>query len=404
MLGARPQFIKAAPVHRAMMKAGITEILLHTGQHHDAAMSDIFFSELGLNAPDISLGISGGGHGDMTGRMLIALEQVMTATPCDAVLVYGDTNSTLAGALAASKLGIPVIHQEAGLRSFNRSMPEEVNRIATDHLADLLLAPTRRALERLGTEGLASRAIHVGDVMLDIAIEGRRRAEALATTGRDVLLDLGLHDRGHAILTLHRAESTDVPNRLATLLDASVAAAGGRPIIFPVHPRTRGAIQRDGLELSTAIRSIAPLGYIDMTRLVSTADVVMTDSGGLQKEAYFHRVPCVTFRSETEWPETIAAGWNRLWTEPRYASRREINDYGSGSAAETSVRAIDAFIRDGVAAAVGVAAERSGTSRTRDGIRRANAARPKPPRGTTPLLEPAYLRQGGHAVSLAPVD
>jgi UDP-GlcNAc3NAcA epimerase len=345
VVGARPQFIKAAPVHRAMKEAGIREILVHTGQHHDAAMSDVFFTELGLDEPDFNLGISGGGHGEMTGRMLGALEKVLTTTPCDAVLVYGDTNSTLAGALAAAKLGIPIIHQEAGLRSFNRAMPEEINRVVTDHAADLLLAPTRQAIKHLVDEGLGARAILVGDVMLDVAIEARQRADQLAASGRDILADLGLNCDGHAIMTLHRAESTKEPRHLARLIDACLDVALGRPIIFPVHPRTQAVIEQADLKLSASIRQIAPVGYVDMTRLVSTADVVLTDSGGLQKEAYFHRVPCVTLRSETEWPETIICGWNRLWSEPAYAPRCEITEYGSGQAAKASVDAIRTFLQ-----------------------------------------------------------
>jgi UDP-GlcNAc3NAcA epimerase len=344
VIGARPQFIKAAPVHRALKDAGITEILVHTGQHGDPNMSDVFCDELGLAAPDLSLGVSGGGHGNMTGRMLIALEEVMMANPCDAVLVYGDTNSTLAGALAAAKLGIPVVHQEAGARSFNRLIPEEINRAVTDRVADLLLAPTRHALGHLVAEGLGSRAVHVGDVMLDIALEARQRVEQLAEAGRDVLVDIGIGRSGHALMTIHRAESTNEPSQLARLIDACLDEAAGRPIIFPVHPRTHSVIERAGITLPQSIRRSGPLSYLDMTRVLSTADLVLTDSGGLQKEAYFHRVPCVTLRSETEWPETVMCGWNRLWTESTYAERREIEDYGTGNAAVTSVNAIRSFL------------------------------------------------------------
>lgn len=344
VLGARPQFIKAAPVHRAMVEHGLTEILVHTGQHCDPAMSAVFFAELGLPAPDAFLGISGGGHGDMTGRMLSALERVMMSTPCDAVLVYGDTNSTLAGALAAAKLGIPVIHQEAGLRSFNRTMPEEINRVLTDRIADLLLAPTRQAIEHLTAEGLGSRAIHVGDVMLDVMLQAQQLSERCAAPGRDILDELGLGRSGHALMTIHRAESTDDPRHLSRLITACLDEAAGRPIIFPVHPRTERVIKREEIRVPAAIRMTGPLSYLDMTRLLSTAELVLTDSGGVQKEAYFHRVPCVTLRSETEWPETIACGWNRLWTEPSYAPRCEIDDFGTGTAAIASVSAIRSFL------------------------------------------------------------
>jgi UDP-GlcNAc3NAcA epimerase len=344
VVGARPQFVKAAAMSRAIAAAGMAECLVHTGQHQDPAMSEVFFEELGLRQPDVHLGISGGGHGAMTGRMLSALEQVMQEVPCDAVLVYGDTNSTLAGALAAAKLGLPVIHQEAGLRSFNRAMPEEINRVVADHVADLLLAPTQQAMVHLAAEGLAARAVHVGDVMLDVALAARRRTEMLAEQGRDILLALGIPQRGHAVMTIHRAESTESGVTLLRLVAAACAAAAARPIIFPVHPRTQALIERDGLRLPPQIRPIPPLGYLDMTRLVATADLVLTDSGGLQKEAYFHRVPCVTLRGETEWPETIACGWNRLWTEAAYRPRREIADYGEGRAAEASVAAIRAFL------------------------------------------------------------
>ena len=345
VVGARPQFVKAAAVSRAFAADGrIVERIVHTGQHFDAAMSDRFFEELGIPAPKHDLGIAGLGHGAMTGRMLERLDALMREEAPSAVLVYGDTNSTLAGALAASKLGIPLVHVEAGLRSFNRAMPEEINRVVTDHVSDLLLCPTGLAVENLRREGIERGVRHVGDVMFDATLFAAERSVGRST----VLADLDLAPGGYALATVHRAENTDDPARLAEVMDYLSGAAEKRPVILPLHPRTKAALARTEPALARTdmtprgVRVIAPVGYLDMNRLLAGAALVMTDSGGLQKEAYFHRVPCITLREETEWRETVDAGWNRLWKTPEtdVPPRREIADYGTGQAAHACVDAI----------------------------------------------------------------
>jgi UDP-GlcNAc3NAcA epimerase len=330
VVGARPQFIKAAPVSAALERAGLREILVHTGQHFDAAMSDVFFDELGLRQPDHHLAIHSLGHGAMTGRMLEELEAVMLAERPAQVLVYGDTNSTLAGALAAAKLNIPVAHVEAGLRSFNRRMPEEVNRVLADHVSALLFCPTLAAVENLKAEGITRGVHHVGDVMHDATIAAAERARARST----VLEQHGLAPRDYAVATIHRAENTDDAARFARVLTWLEMAAKERPLVMPVHPRTRKLIEARGWA-PNGVKLLPPIGYLDMAMLLANAAAVFTDSGGLQKEAYFHRVPCVTLRDETEWVETIEAGWNRLWTRSDYAGlQHEIAEYGNGDAAE----------------------------------------------------------------------
>lgn len=328
ILGARPQFIKAAPVSRALRTAGVSETLVHTGQHFDELMSNVFFEELGLTKPAYNLEINRLGHGAMTGRMLEKLEEVMLAEHPAMVLVYGDTNSTLAGALAASKLHIPVAHVEAGLRSFNPRMPEEINRVVADRLSVLLFCPTATAVKNLAAEGI-SKGVHlVGDVMFDATIALVSRAKKQSK----ILEALRLEPGAYAVATIHRAENTDDPVRFARVIEWLEQAARVNPIVMPVHPRTRRIITEQGVQ-PAGLRLIEPLGYLDMMQLVHHAVSIFTDSGGLQKEAYFHRVPCVTLRDETEWVETVQAGWNRLWTTPDYAPRREITEYGSGNAA-----------------------------------------------------------------------
>ena len=337
VIGARPQFIKAFPVSRALRAHGIRETVLHTGQHFDAMMSDVFFDELGLRKPDHRLEARGGGHGAMTGQMLIDIEPLLAASSADAVLVYGDTNSTLAGALTAAKLHLPVIHVEAGLRSFNRAMPEEINRVLTDHLSTLLLCSTSDSLTNLAREGIASGVHHVGDVMYDSTLAATKLARDHAT----IMGRLGLSDGGYAVATLHRQETTDDPATLKQAIDF-IADHHDGPIILPLHPRTRQAAARFGVGFSdTPIRTIEPVGYVDMCRLMAGAALVFTDSGGLQKEAYFHKVPCITLRTETEWVETITNGWNRLWRESDWQlPRREITEYGNGDAADKVARAV----------------------------------------------------------------
>lgn len=335
VLGARPQFIKAAPVSRALAKEGMTEVIAHTGQHFDALMSDVFFDELDIPKPTYNLEVNSLGHAAMTGRMLEKLEEAMLAERPDIVLIYGDTNSTVAGALAGAKLNIPVAHVEAGLRSFNRRMPEEINRVVADHVSTLLFCPTETAIRNLATEGI-TRGVHaVGDVMFDTTLAAVKRAE-----GRSTIIEThGLKPGGYAVATIHRAENTDDPERFRQVMAWLEEAARERPVVMPVHPRTRKLLASRGLT-PAGLTLIDPIGYLDMARLLSQAAAVFTDSGGLQKEAYFHRAPCVTLRDETEWVETIDAGWNRLWTGPDYAARRDILDYGTGDASSKIARAL----------------------------------------------------------------
>lgn len=312
VLGARPQFIKASVVSEAIRESGaFQEVVVHTGQHFDANMSDVFFDELGMTKPAYHLDIHGGGHGAMTGRMLAEVERVLLAEKPDAVLVYGDTNSTLAGALAAVKLHIPVAHVEAGLRSFNMAMPEEVNRILTDRISRWLFTPTALAAAQLRREGVADALIvPVGDVMYDAALHHGARVDA---NGR-MLGQLGLKPAGYVLTTVHRAENTDDARRLSVVVSALLAVAARIPVVWPLHPRTRGVLEREGwlARLSAAVRVIDPVGYLDMVELEKHAAVIATDSGGVQKEAFFYRVPCITLRDETEWVELVEAGWNRL--------------------------------------------------------------------------------------------
>ena len=337
IVGARPQFVKAATVSRALQsRPDMTEIMVHTGQHFDANMSDIFFRELGIRAPDHHLGIGGGSHGEMTGKMLAEIERVLITEEPNWVLVYGDTNSTLAGALAAAKLHIRVAHVEAGLRSFNRRMPEEINRVMTDHVSTLLLCPTEVAIANLAAEGITRGAHQIGDVMYDAALDARERARNEST----ILGLLQLKPGGFALSTVHRAENTDDPVRLGAILDHLKTAAQSRPVVLPLHPRTAGAVKRHDMLLD-GLTVIDPVGYLDMTALLDACVEIHTDSGGVQKEAYFHRKPCVTLRDETEWVETIEAGWNRLWSVSDYATPRcDIDDYGTGHSAEAVISLI----------------------------------------------------------------
>jgi len=341
VVGARPQFIKAATLSRVLASRRMTEIMVHTGQHFDPEMSEIFFRELNIPEPAYHLGVHGGGHGEMTGRMLQALEPVMQKAAPDAVVVFGDTNSTAAGALCAAKLQIPIAHVEAGLRSFDRRMPEEINRVVADHLSDILLCPSRTAVQNLAKEGITQNVHHVGDVMYDAALHAR----ADTSGGSKVLDRLKLAPRGYAVATVHRAENTDDPAALAKVIGWLVARSAQQPVVLPLHPRTRQALSRNNLALK-GVRVIDPVGYLDMMQLMNGAVAVYTDSGGMQKEAYFHRVPCVTLRANTEWVETIEAGWNRLWEGPDYVKpRRDIDDFGDGRAADSIVDIITDKLR-----------------------------------------------------------
>ena len=337
VVGARPQFIKAAPVSKALAARGdLHEVIVHTGQHFDDNMSSTFFDELALPAPAYQLGIHGGSHGAMTGRMMIALEEVMLREQPRAVLVYGDTNSTLAGALSAAKLRIPIGHVEAGLRSFDQ-MPEEINRTVTDRVSHWLFCPTANAVDNLASEGL-TRGVHfVGDVMYDVSLMMRERARASST----ILKRLGLTPGGFQLATLHRAENTDNRDALLRALHYLDQAAREAPLLLPLHPRTCAAIARFGLDFG-AIRAVDPVGYIDMTALLDGCSRVLTDSGGLQKEAYFFRKPCITLRDVTEWRETVDAGWNKLWGDADYKPRTEIAAYGDGHAADKIIDLLQA--------------------------------------------------------------
>jgi UDP-GlcNAc3NAcA epimerase len=351
VIGARPQFIKAAVVSRALRAhPDVEEVLIHTGQHYDDNMSAVFFDELDIRPPDHHLGVGSGPHGAQTGRMLELLEEVLVASRPDWLVVLGDTNSTLAGALAAAKLRIPVAHVEAGMRSFNRDMPEEINRILADHVSALLFAATAVAVRNLRREGFADVQIRlVGDVMYDAALHYGDRARA---TSR-ILEQLGLAPGAFVLATTHRAENTDDPARLRAIVDGLRVVAAELPVVMPIHPRTRAALVDDGLDPHAAgLHLIEPVGYLDMMVLEQHARVIATDSGGVQKEAYFYRVPCVTLRTETEWEELVETGWNRL-VPPESAGTvaagvraavdqrgKDVELYGGGDASEQIAAAL----------------------------------------------------------------
>lgn len=344
VVGARPQFIKAGPFSRAV-RVRHEEILVHTGQHYDASMSDVFFDELQLPRPDHHLGAGSGSHGAQTGQMLQRIEEVLQRVRPDRVVVYGDTNSTLAGALAAVKLQVPVAHVEAGLRSFNRSMPEEINRVITDHVASYLFAPTQTAVNNLAREGVATGVTMTGDIMADALIANT----GIAHERSDVLRRLALEPGAYVLATVHRASNTNDPNTLAEIIDALMLLH--EPVILPLHPRTRAALMGTDIEVEPPVRIIEPVGYLDMLVLQANARMVLTDSGGVQKEAYLLGTPCVTLRDETEWVETLAGGWNVLAganTERILAAARRTRPqgdpppvFGDGHAAERMVAAIE---------------------------------------------------------------
>jgi UDP-GlcNAc3NAcA epimerase len=328
----------------------IAEILVHTGQHYDGEMSQVFFDELDISKPRYHLGIGSATHGAQTGRMLEAIEQVLLKHDAEWVITYGDTNSTLAAAVAAVKLHIPTAHVEAGLRSYNRQMPEEINRVLTDHASDLLFVPTEAAVENLRREGLALAKIHqVGDVMYDVALYYSAKAEK---TSR-ILDTLNLTSHGFALATVHRAENTDSPSRLRTLLEALRLVGNHMPVVIPLHPRTRARVGDIEDFAAPGLRIISPVGYLDMITLEKHAAVIATDSGGVQKEAYFYQVPCVTLRNETEWVELVQCGWNRLQppTDARAVADAimqaigskgvQIQLYGGGEAAYRIVKTLE---------------------------------------------------------------
>lgn len=325
VIGARPQFVKAATVARQVAQRDeVQEVIVHTGQHFDANMSDVFFSELQIPKPDYHLGIGGGGHGAMTGRMLEAIEGVLLSEQPDCLLIYGDTNSTLAGALAAVKLHIPVAHVEAGLRSFNRRMPEEINRIAADHVSEILFTPTATATENLKQEGLGADLVcQVGDVMYDAALFYKDRAR------KPDWFDAITGEGEYILSTLHRAENVDVPDKLHSILRGLDQI--GKTVILPLHPRTRQAIERNSIKLSDNVKIVDPVGYLEMVYLINNAGLIMTDSGGLQKEALFFDKMCITMREETEWVETVQSGANVLVG----SDLEKISEYGRSSFGQT---------------------------------------------------------------------
>jgi len=358
ILGARPQFIKAATVSRAIKNhKEIKEIIVHTGQHFDSNMSDIFFDQLDIPRPNHNLRIAGLNHGAMTGRMLEGIEALIQQEQPNWVLVYGDTNSTLAGALAATKLGVPVAHVEAGLRSHNPAMPEEINRALTDRVSNLLLCPTQTAVNNLQCEGFPFNSIgassakvkqkisNVGDVMYDAVLYYRELARSNVS-----LDDFALNHQNYALCTLHRQENTDNPKRLNNILSALREIAKDLPLVLPLHPRTKKKIQQlHNIEVLKGITVLDPLPYMAMQRLLMSAKLVVTDSGGMQKEAYFHKVRCITLRDETEWVETVEAGWNKLvgadaeqilvaWRNADKPNEQKGNLYGDGKAAEIILR------------------------------------------------------------------
>lgn len=304
IVGARPQFIKSVPVSKVIASQGFAEYLIHTGQHYDYVMSQVFFDELELRQPDINLGIGQGTHGQQTGRMLIAIEQTLIDQKPDWVLVYGDTNSILAGGLAAAKLHIPLAHVEAGLRSFNRQMPEEHNRVWVDHCADLLFCPTQTAVKNLENEGL-TRGVHlVGDTMYDALLQ----FSGLSRTKSTILSRLNLDPRSYSLATIHRAYNTDDAGVMGGIFNA--LGKTGEKIILPVHPRTANSLMMYQIRVPANVHPIDPVSYLDMLMLEQHARLILTDSGGVQKEAYFFGVPCITLRPETEWVETRDSGWN----------------------------------------------------------------------------------------------
>jgi UDP-N-acetylglucosamine 2-epimerase len=353
VVGNRPQFVKAAAVSTHLRARG-EEIVVHTGQHYDRELSEIFFEELGLAPPDHLLKVGSGSHAEQTGAIITRLEPLVERIEPDALLIYGDTNSTLGGALVAAKARVPQAHVEAGMRSFNREMPEEINRMVADSLADLPLCSTELAVQNLEREGLGDGAALVGDVMADVALTFGPIAERRS----EILERFGLEPLSYCLATAHRAGNVDDPQRLARLVEVLTRAAEVAPVIFAVHPRTRARLEAAGLLNSfgsRAILPIEPLGYLDTTRLLRSCRAVLTDSGGLQKEAFLASVPCVTMREETEWVETVEAGWNRLVGLDAEAAARALEElptpgervspatemYGNGRAGERVAAAIE---------------------------------------------------------------
>jgi UDP-GlcNAc3NAcA epimerase len=359
ILGARPQFIKAATVSRAIAEkntnhSAIQEVIVHTGQHFDANMSDVFFDELEIPKPNYRFECGGLGHGGMTGRMLEKIENILLNEKPDLVLVYGDTNSTLAGSLAASKMHIPVVHVEAGLRSFNMAMPEEINRVITDRVSSYLFCPTETAVKNLEQEGfpfptatkVTQEISNVGDVMFDATLFYQKKAKEAVN-----LEQWGLTEKDYVLCTVHRAENTDDLNRLQSIFQALNTINKALPVILPLHPRTKKIIYESSFSnLLSKLKVIDPVSYIETQRLEMGAKLILTDSGGMQKEAFFHKVPCITLRDETEWVETVQAGWNRVTGasetdildsfENYSIPEKHLNFYGDGQSASKILRTL----------------------------------------------------------------
>lgn len=353
VVGVRPQFVKASVVSRELRKKH-KEILIHTGQHYDYEMNQVFFEELGIPEPDYYLGVGSGSHGFQTGEMLRRIEEILLSEKPDLVLTYGDTNSTLAGSIAASKLNIKSAHVESGLRSFDRSMPEEVNRILTDHCSNILFCPTQNAVDNLKREGITENVFLTGDVMVDSLLFNKEVAEARSS----ILSDLNLKSKDYLVATIHRASNTDNKKNLQNIVEAFQEL--NENIVFPVHPRTEKLLKSYGLydSLNSSVTLIEPLGFFDFIKLMNHAKMVLTDSGGVQKEAYILQVPCVTLRENTEWVETIKDGWNVLVGcdknnivkavsefKPSFVSHR--NAYGKGHAGQEIALTIDSYCIEG---------------------------------------------------------
>lgn len=335
VVGARPQFVKAAVLRRAFVASGIHEILVHSGQHYDDNMSSVFFDEMRIKKPEYSLSLEKRSHGGMTAEILEKFEKILLDEKPEWCLVYGDTNSTIAGALAAAKLHIPICHVEAGLRSFNKAMPEEINRVLTDHVSNLLFCPTHEAVRNLNNEGITSGVHLVGDIMFDAVKDFSESDGAGKLVAGLLKRDVG---KRLATMTLHRQENTQSKEKLQELISYAQTFLKDYQIVFPMHPNTANKVKEYGISCE-ALNVIAPQSYLVMQSMLNTSDLIITDSGGVQKEAYFHGVRCVTMRDETEWVETIAHGWNRLWKTPYYAcDPKPIEEYGSGNSAQVMIK------------------------------------------------------------------
>jgi len=358
VVGARPQFIKAGVITRLICEIfsdALQEVMVHTGQHYDANMSRIFFDQLKLAKPKTNLGVGSGTHGEQTGKMMLLLEKEILSEKPDMVLVYGDTNSTLAGALAAAKLRVPVAHVEAGLRSWNRAMPEEINRIVVDHVSDLLLCPSDVAVDNLKREGIVEGVVKTGDVMYDSAIYCAQRAEENPEEFDRLCREFGIEAGSYYLATVHRAENTDYPENLKQIVSAFEQLPDGK-VVWPVHPRTKKALKTNQITCGENIILTSPLSYLDMLLFLKHAKMVLTDSGGVQKEAMFFKVPCVTLREETEWTETVDCGWNivagseaqrilnAVAAHPGLAKKDISRIYGTGQSGLQVIESIISFL------------------------------------------------------------